>query len=411
MKLLQINSVVNIYSTGRIVEQIGNVAIKNGWDSYIAYGRDGRESSSKLIKIGNKLDVLIHGIFTRIFDKHGLYSTRATKHLVTQIETIKPDIIHLHNIHGYYINYKVLFDCIIRNQIPVIWTLHDCWVMTGHCTYFTYIGCDKWQKQCLKCPNKHAYPASYLFDNSIDNYLTKKYIFNLPEKMVLVPVSNWLGNIVKHSYFSKYPINVINNGVDIETFYRRSSVSVRKKYSLHGKYILLGVATSWGERKGLKDYYKLSELLSDEYQIVLVGLSPKQLKCLPDKIIGIQKTDSVNELAELYSLALSLVNLTYDDNFPTVNIESLACGTPVITYRTGGSPEAISVDTGIVVEQGDISQVIDAIKQITFKGELYYVENCRRRAENLYNQYDRYNDYIVLYTKLLNKEKLFYDSF
>lgn len=402
-KLLQINSVINSGSTGRIAEEIGQTAIESGWKSYIAYGRNDRPSQSELIKIGNDWDIKMHGIQTRLFDRHGLGSKSATKELIGKIKEISPDIIHLHNIHGYYINIEILFNYLRKTNIPVVWTFHDCWPITGHCSYFTFVGCEKWKKKCYDCPQKTSYPASWLVDRSEKNFHLKKELFTSLPNLTLVPVSNWLSEILMESFLQDYPVKLIHNGINTCVFKPSSSKAFRSKHDLVHKFLLLGVASDWSPRKGLKDFIKLSKNLNSEYQIVLVGLSREQIEHLPENILGIERTESVEELAELYASSDVYVNPTYEDNFPTTNLESLACGTPVITYKTGGSPEAIDELTGIVVEQGNIAKLIDAIKMVKSNGKQSYSEACLNRAHRLYKKEDRYQEYIELYKKLLIK--------
>jgi glycosyltransferase involved in cell wall biosynthesis len=399
--LFQINSVVNSGSTGRIAEEIGQSAIAAGWESYIAYGRNERPSKSKLIKIGNDRDIKLHGLQTRLFDRHGLGSKSATQELVEKIEKIKPDIIHLHNIHGYYINIEILFKYLHETNIPVVWTFHDCWPITGHCSYFSFVGCDKWKTQCFSCPQKTDYPASWFIDRSEKNFNLKKKLFNSLPNVTLVPVSNWLSGILEESFLQNYPLKVIHNGINTDVFKPSAGDAFRIKHSLENKFILLGVASVWSPRKGLKDFMALSKLLNNDFHIVLVGLTRKQMEQLPDNILGVERTESVEELAEIYAASDVYVNPTYEDNFPTTNLESLACGTPVITYKTGGSPEAIDDLTGIVVEQGNINKLVDAINQIKEKGKQYYTEACVERAHRLYRKEDRYREYIELYESLL----------
>jgi putative colanic acid biosynthesis glycosyltransferase len=400
-KLLQINTVVNCGSTGKIVEAIGQIVIQNGWSSYIAFGRDEKPSKSKLIKIGKNIDIKFHGLQTRLFDRHCLASRNATIDLVEQINKIKPDIIHLHNLHGYYLNIEILFNYLARNFIPVVWTLHDCWSFTGHCVYFDYVGCERWKTGCFDCPQKKTYPSSYFYDRSKKNYSLKNKLFNSINRLTIVPVSDWLSKIISQSFLAEHLSNVIKNGIDIDVFSPTDCNEIKKKYNLDGKYILLGVAGIWSPRKGLSEFIKLSENLDSNYQIILVGLSSSQIKSLPKNIIGISKTESLKELAEYYSVADIYLNPTLEDNFPTTNLESLACGTPVITYNTGGSKESISADTGFVVEKGDIQGLINAIVTIQKKGKNYYSLACTEHARMFYNKNDRYMDYLKLYEKIL----------
>ena len=401
--LLQINSVVNTGSTGRIAEDIGRIAMGKGWKSYIAYARNERPSQSQLIKIGRDCDIKMHGLQTRLLDNHGFASKRATHKFIEDVERIKPTIVHLHNIHGYYINIEILFNYLAKADIPVVWTLHDCWAFTGHCCHFTFIGCDKWKTHCYECPQKKSYPASYLIDNSRNNFSRKRELFNSVKSMTIVPVSNWLGGLVGESFLKEYPIKVIHNGVDLSTFKPMETESIAKKYYTQNKFVLLGVANIWDERKGLQDFIKLSKHLNNDEVIVLVGLSKEQTKDLPTNIIGLERTESVQELAELYSLADVFINPTYEDNFPTTNIESLACGTPVVTYKTGGSPEAIDANTGFVINQGDIDGLIKVVAEIKSKGKNYYFDACVDRARRLYDKEDRFEEYINLYEQLIYK--------
>lgn len=403
MKILfQINTVVNSTSPGRIAEEIGQLAIANGWESYIAYGRNDRPSQSRLIKIGNNTDIKLHGLQTRLFDRHGLGSKNATLKLIKQIKEIKPDIIHLHNLHGYYVNMEILFNYLATAIIPIVWTLHDCWPLTGHCSHFDFIGCDKWKTKCFNCPQKAEYPASYCFDRSENNYLLKKKLFTSVKNMNIVPVSQWLHNIVCQSYLNIYPIRVINNGIDINVFKPISKLNIQLQYKLEGKFIILGVTSTWSRRKGLSDFIDLSRIIDSNSIIILVGLSSQQINNLPTNIIGISRTENTQELAELYSYANVFLNPTWEDNFPTTNLESLACGTPVVTYKTGGSIESISPETGFIVEKGNIKGLLSVIKIVQENGKEQYSKLCRERATKLYDKNDRYQDYINLYNSILN---------
>ncbi|MDR2409256.1 MAG: glycosyltransferase, partial [Bacteroidales bacterium] len=367
--LLQINVVVNFGSTGNIVEEIGELVISNGWKSYIAFGQSKGKNASKsdTIKIGNVLSIYWHVLMSRLFDCHGLASKKATMKLIKQIEQISPDVIHLHNIHGYYINYKLLFDYLRNTKTHVIWTLHDCWAFTGHCAHFSFIRCMKWKIECNNCPQKSTYPRSILMDRSRSNFLAKKKSFRLDNtRLIIATVSNWLTDLCLQSFLKDIPFKCIHNGVDINVFkpVLEKKKDILEKYNINAGFIILGVASIWAKRKGLDDFVKLSSHLSPDCSIVLVGLSKQQLKNLPPRIVGIQRTENRDELAVIYSSADVFINPTWEDNFPTTNLEALACGTPVITYNTGGSIESITDETGYIVEQGDIEGLLNAIEQI-----------------------------------------------
>lgn len=388
--------------TGRIAEEIGLLAMQRGWESNIAIGRKPRPSASNLIRIGSDLDMYIHGLKTRLFDKHCLGSKNATKELIKRIMVIKPDIIHLHHLHGYYVNIEILFSFLSKASIPVVWTFHDCWSITGHCAYFDYVECDKWKTECNHCPQKKEYPASIYIDRSTKNYYLKKELFNSVKNMVVVPVSDWLKNIVLESFMGNIPAQTIHNGIDTSVFKpQNNNIETREKYGICDKFLLLGVANPWVKRKGLNDFIELSKLLSNDEVIVLIGLNRDQLKHLPKNIIGLSKTENRLQLADLYSAADLFVNTTWEDNFPTTNIESLSCGTPLVTYRTGGSIEAVSHETGFVVEKGDITQLLEVIRKVKEVGKQRYSKACRERALKLYSKDDRFIEYFALYEKLI----------
>lgn len=393
MKILQINSTVNTGSTGRIAEEIGIEAMEAGYESFIAHGRGGNPSKSEIISIGNKISTYNHGIKTLLFDRHGFGSTNATKSFLKELDQIKPDIVALHNLHGYYINIMLLFQYLAQHKIPVVWTLFDCWAFTGHCTYYDDISCPKWKVQCHDCPKTHRYPKSVGMDQSKRNYKEKKQIFNSLENLHLIVHSKWLKSQVEQSFLNGIATHHIYNGVNLSVF--RPDKSKKEK-------LILGVASTWDERKGLKDFISLRSLIPEDFKIVLIGLNKKQLEGLPDGILGITRTENVQELAQYYSKSLCFLNPTYQDNFPTTNIEALACGTPVITYNTGGSPEAIDKDTGIIVNKGDIHGLAKAIENVyenSLEGKPY-TNLCRTRAEVFFNAKKQYKKYIDLFEEI-----------
>ena len=399
-KLLQINVALNNGSTGKIAEGIASVARKNGWETYIVHGsRYINNTEDNAIQVASGVVDKLHYAKSLFLDGQGLGSTYATKRLVKRLKEIKPDVIHLHVIHGSFINYKVLFEYIEENDIPVVWTLHDCWNFTGHCTYFDKVGCDRWKTECHDCPQKGCYPKSIGLDMSKRNYALKRQIFTSVDKMVLVPVSNWLAGLVKESFLKGYECKVIHNGIDLSRF--KPTPSSSKDTSR--KYSILGVASDWEPRKGLDDFLKLREELSmDEYHITLVGLTPKQVEALPEGITGITRTTSIEEMVQLYSDADVFVNPTYEDNYPTTNLEAIACGTPVITYKTGGSPEAIDSSTGVVIPQGDIEGLVETIKDL--KENPLSANDCRMRAEEKFDKDRAFEKYVKLYNSLINNE-------
>lgn len=400
IKILQINSSANVGSTGRIVEQIGELVLKEGWESYIAYGRYKNPSKSQLIKVGSgKISQSIHFVLSRLFDAHGLGSYFSTKVFLQKIDEIRPDIVHLHNIHGYFLNYPLLFRYLSKKNIPIVWTMHDCWSFTGHCSYFDIVNCNKWETGCHHCPAKKNYPQSLWLDRSRYNYELKKELISKLSNITFVPVSDWLGELTKQSFLGKYPIKVIHNGIDISVFKPYdASEELKEKYGLKGKKILLGVASEWDKRKGMDDYLLLRKILPSEYAIVMIGIDEN--KNLPAGIIGIKQITSTAELVLWYSTADILMNLSYEETFGLTTVEGFACGTPTIVYNKTASPELVDDKTGIVVEAGNIQQIAKAVNKLMSLNMDTTRIACRERAERLYNQQANYAAYLDLYKEL-----------
>ena len=401
-RVLLVNTVAGTGSVGRLVIGLYDMLEESGYECLVAYGRGDIPQGVRGYRIGEDFDMYVHGGLSRLTDRHGFYSKRATEEFINVIEDFDPDIIHLHNVHGYYLNIQVLFEYLKKRDIRIIWTLHDCWTFTGHCSHFEYIGCMKWMTGCSKCEQLGEYPKSLGKDNSERNYIDKKRLFTGLDNVTLVTPSEWLSMRVAQSFMSEYHRVVVPTGIDLTQFHpikeeRREDNIVfrlRNNLNLRNKNILLGVANPWRERKGLLQFVNLSKVLNDRCVIVLLGLSDSQLSDLPDSIIGLSHTDSVEELAALYSMADIYINLTLEDTFPTTNIEALACGTPVITFRAGGSAESIDDTCGISVERNSIQGVVAAIDTIlSQKGKAYTKEQCVRRAK-LYDCNARFEEYI-----------------
>lgn len=405
--LLQVNSAVNFSSTGKIVEQLGDAAQKDGWQTYVAHGaRYVRDSLLRDLCIESAAEEMLHGLYSKCFDAHGLGSVYSTKRFVKKIEELKPDIIHLHNIHGYYLSYPILFEYLGKTDIPVVWTLHDCWPVTGHCAYFDLANCEKWKTGCHECALKGQYPAS-LIDQSQKNYCRKKYYFNLPQNMTIVPVSKWEEKVVKNSFLKDYPTQVIYSGIDLKLF-KPTESTLRKDMGLANNFVILGVASGWGKEGRLNGFLELRKRLNHRYKIILVGLTKEQIGAMPEGIIGIERTNNVEELSALYTMTDVFVNPTMQDSFGLTSVEALACGSPSITYRSGGSPETIDEKTGLVVERGNADELAKAVVTIeqslkSCTSDRYGKEVCRKRAVDHFNKYERYQDYIDLYNSLINR--------
>ena len=405
-RLLQINITANWGSHGRIAEEIGRIAISNNWESFIAYGRNANPSMSHLVKIGHMFDEMCHGVQSRLLDQHGLASKHVTRAFISEIERIKPDIIHLHNIHGYYLNYPILFDFLSSLSVPVVWTLHDCWPITGHCAYPSSFACDLWKDGCHDCPARTEYPKSLLIDNSRENYRLKKKYFCGVDSLHIVTVSKWLENEVRASFLKGYDIRCIYNGVDIDVFSpQKSTDSLREKHHIGpNEKVALGVASVWEKRKGLEDFYQLRQVLSSDYRIILIGLDKSLTRQVPEGIDIVMRTDNQAQLAAYYSMADVFVNPSQAETFGLTTAEALACGTPCVVYDTSACPELISEETGRVVPLNDISAMAEAIRQICEKTDQTSMGNaCRERAVKLFNKSERYQEYWKLYQSILDK--------
>lgn len=399
MKIVEINT-YDFGSTGKIMLYIAEVARKHGMNVYtFSSSRAARKTGfTEHEYIDKYLDFRVHMILGMLSGYEMSFSYFATRRLIKKLKAISPDIIHLHNTHGWFLNHRLLFNYIKKNNIRVIWTLHDCWTFTGRCPYFQLTGCDRWKKGCHSCLyDKNQYPASYIFDKSKYQWKLKKKMFTAVKNMTIITPSKWLAELVKASYMGKYPVKVINNGIDLSVFKPLES-DFRKSQNLNGKHIILGVASSWGKRKGLDVFIKLSQMLDENYQIVLVGLNKEELSTIPKNIIGIERTNNQTELVEIYTAADVFANPTREDNFPTVNIEALACGTPVVTFNTGGSPEVIDETCGSVVDCGDIQSFAKEIKRVC-EERPFGQESCRKRAEQ-FDKNDKFMEYVKLYMEI-----------
>ena len=395
--LLQINVTANWGSTGKIAEQIGLCAQKHAWESYIAYSRYSNPSKNQLIKVGNQLDIYLHYAYSRFMDGEGLGSICSTKKLLKDIDRIQPDVIHLHNIHDHYLNYPVLFRYLVQKNIPVVWTQHDLWATTGHCAFSTG-GCERWKSGCYDCRDI----SRYCLDNSKRNFDLKKNLFTSVKNMTIVPVSEWLGTQVQQSYLGKYPIKVIKNGVDINVF-KPIKGNIVEKYSLEGKHVILAVSSVWPKFKGLDDFISLSGLLSDDYRIVVVGVTKDQISQLTSNMIGIERTDSQMELAQLYSAANIVMSLSSFETFGLTIAEGMACGTPAIVYGNAALPELITSETGRVVESGNLQELHDTILyMIDNEFKFRHSTDCRKRAEEVFNKNKAWESCISLYDSILN---------
>lgn len=395
MKIAQINTVCGNGSVGRITVDIYHALKKSGHEGKIFYGRRNAPQDVEAENFGSDLHMGMHVLHTFVKGTHGFASKGQTKQLIEQLKEYAPDLIHLHNIHGFYLDVEELFAYLKICGKPVVWTLHDCWSFTGHCAYFDFAECAKWKNGCSSCPQyRNTYPYALLKDASAENYKRKKAAFTGVPGLTIVTPSKWLGELVKESFLKEYPVKVIPNGIDLEKF-------VPQKTKERNKHLILGVANVWDRRKGLDYFKRLYEMLDHkQYEIAVVGVSKKQIKGLPKGMIGIEHTQNVEELMQLYSAASVYVNPTLEDNFPTTNLEALACGTPVLTFETGGSVESVDETCGRIVPKKDVKGLYEAVIELCEKCENMR-EACRARALN-FNKYHRFGEYLNLYEESID---------
>lgn len=389
MKVVQINATCGIGSTGKICTGISRVMTARNIENYILCSRSNGDPPG--IPCSDDRTIKLQALKAKLLGNYGFNSKGATKRMIRQLEQIRPDIVHLHNIHGHDCNLEMLFSYFRRKGTKLIWTFHDCWAFTGYCTYFNIAGCSKWKTGCFNCPKRKSF--SFLFDKSAMIFEKKKQLFEGLDLTIITP-SQWLADLVHQSFLKEYPVEVIRNGIDLDVFKPRGS-NFREKYGLENKKIVLGISFIWGERKGLDVFIDLSKRLPKEYKIVLVGTDDTVDQQLPGNILSIHRTASQKELAEIYASADVFANPTREENYPTVNMEAIACGTPVLTFRTGGSPEMLDETCGSVVDCDDIDSFEREIIRICTE-KPYSQEDCMRKAEE-FDQNKRFKEYCKLY--------------
>ena len=410
--LVEINTVVN-NSTGRIMHDIQREADISGMETLSIVGRRHVYTDVPCLKYGNAVSFWIHVIWTSLTDRHGLepvLSVIYTRKMVRRIREANPDIIHLHNIHGYYLHYPTLMKYLAYEyKGKIIWTFHDLWPTTGHCPHYIAVNCNKWMTGCNHCPNKNRYPVSLGLDGSRKNYEIKKELFTSLSNLTITVPSEWMASQVRQSFMGKYPVEVINNGIDTAVFdhnrlavdsYTESSRCVGKT-AWSDKKILLSVASIWDERKGLKDLVALSDKLSDDYVMVIVGLSKQQINRLPKGVIGITRTENIDELVSLYSRAHIFINPSLEESFSLVTVEALSCGCPCIVLDTSAVAELVNDDNGVVLHKHESEDYLDAIKRIDDRG--YSRESVRATALKYDNKY-MIDGYMRLYGEVLRDE-------
>ena len=392
MKILQLNVTCGVGSTGKICLAVSRLLNERGVENYILFSEEDSDYEYG-IKYADKLSIKLEALKSRVFGNYGFNSKSLTKKLIAKLDEIQPDIVHLHNLHGHGCNLEMLFAYFKEKNIKLYWTFHDCWAFTGYCPHFDMVGCDKWQIQCQACPQKGAY--SFFFDNSNKLYSKKKELFSDLDLTIITP-SEWLKGLVKKSFLKDYEVKVINNGIDLDIF-KPSESNFREDHGIKDEFLILGVAFNWDERKGVDVFADLARTLPKDCRIVLVGTNENTRQLLPDNVITIDRTENQQELAEIYTACDLFVNATREDTFPTVNIESLACGTPVLTFRTGGSPEIIDETCGISVEKNDTDALREAILKI--KDTRPFTEEACLKKSAEYQKEEKFKEYTEIYFK------------
>lgn len=399
MKVLFVNLVYGIGSTGKIIADIMNLLKKNGNDVKVLYGTGACSDNADAVKVSGNFGFYFHNAVSRFTDHAGLYSWAATRKMIREIRAFQPDLIHLHTLHGFYVNYEMLFHFLKKANIPVVWTLHDCWAFTGHCTHFSQVKCMQWQAECRDCKLLYRYPQCYWKGDVRRNFLRKKNAFTSVKNLTITTPSQWLANQVSRSFLRDYPRNVIPNGIDRTIFCPRSS-SLREKYHLKDKKIALGVANVWNTRKGLPDLLTLADRLGADYQVVLIGLTEKQLPDIPSNVLGLLRTTNQTELAQWYSAADVFVNPTYEETFGLTTVEAQACGTPVVVYMTDGCPETVAPGNGYLVPQGNLQALENAVRNVVNKnGRVDFKKMTHFDKDTVYQEY------VELYENILTALK------
>lgn len=400
MKVLFINANCGVGSTGRICTDLYTMLKERGHEAKIAYATTPAKGCdiTDTYKIHTKFDYYIHNILAKLTDRTGFFSMSVTKKLIKYIEKENPDIIHLHNLHGYYVNIKLLFTYLKKVNKPIIWTLHDCWAFTGHCAHYAYVECMKWTTGCNHCIQLNSYPKSFGLDNSERNYKDKKSLFTSIPKMCITTPSFWLANEVQKSFLRQYKVYPIYNGINLSVFkYVKSNMRERLGIDVR-KRVLLGVSFVWSRRKGFFDMIKLDSMLDHtKYQLVLVGLSNEQIKNIPKTILGIGRTESIDELVQIYSMADLFINTSYEETMGLVTAEALACGTPAIVYDQTAVPEIVDISSGIVVKAGDVKAIIEQLDNAIRIGA-----DKPRLFAKTFEKNQQYEKYYNLYSQVLS---------
>lgn len=394
-RLLQVNTTMGRTAPALIADELDRLATAAGWDCHLAYGRPGPLAGgfdpASRHRLASTAEVAWHGAMTRLADRHGLHSQRATERLCRLIDRLQPDVVHLHNIHGYYLHYPVFFRYLRRSGLPVVWTLHDLWPLTGHCAFFASDRCQGLARGCAGCRRKGVYPGSLLLSRAEANFREKQAAFAGLDRLHLVAVSQYVADCLPGSILGEYPVTTIYNGVDMPAHVPRAATD---------SPLALGVAYRWDERKGLADFVELRRRLPDDWRIRLIGLTKKQIAALPGGIEGCERVDSPAELRRHYAEATVLVSLSHGESLGMVSLEAQACGAPVVMYDAGGCAETIAPDTGLAVARGDVAAAARACEAIAAGLTRFSPQACRANVAARFDRVANFSKYLALYESL-----------
>lgn len=398
MRVVQINGVSSTGSTGKIVTQLSEVMRENNIENYIiSSGYKEKEKAENVYFCSSKLGVRLHQFFGALFGNSGFHSPIATEKAIRFIKKTKPDIVHLHNIYSYYLNVGKLLKFLKKSGISVVWTMHDFWAITGHCTHFESAGCDKWKTQCKNCPQKSAFPYSKFFDRSKSLHSKKKKIFQGWDDLHIIAVSNWVKSKAEQSYFSDKNITPIYNGIDLNTFREKP---VDRAEWMNGKFVMLSVSMGWNRKKGFDDFMELSQKLKKDEILVLIGVTDKQIEMLPDNIIGIKRTANADELCDYYNMADVYVSASIEETMGLTVVEAMACGTPAVVYNKTALPELICDGCGFVCEYG-VDHLYEGIQKARQQRKTNFSDNCIRFVSENFNKHNQYEKYCELYKEII----------
>lgn len=402
MKVLQINAVYGVGSTGIIVEDLHTLSQKEGIESYVAYSTAIRTNITNSYVIGTVFEKKFHAAMTRLTGKQGYYSLTATNKLVNYINTLKPDIVHLHNLHSNYIHLNTLLSYLAKNNIPTVLTLHDCWFYTGGCFHYTSVNCNKWKSKCGKCPKKKGDSISYLFDSSSQILIDRKKFFGNIKQLYVVGVSQWIENECRESVLKPMLFTHIYNGIDTD-FFKPVKSDFRSIYGIENQFLILGMANKFFLPINKKSLNTIVDSLQDDEKLIIIGCSAEQIKKLPPAVLGLPYIHDRRKLREVYASCDVFVNCTREESLSLVNIEVQACGTPVVTYSNTGVKETVDGISSYAVENGNPEEILKKLRLIRNSDYQKRSQKCIEWVKDNFEIHTNYRKYIELYRMIDSK--------